>query len=137
MTRLLHITTVPHTLHFLVGQIGFMRDQGMDVEVVSSVDDKLEFFVEREPVTHHAVEMSRSISPLRDIRSLRNLVRLFRDRSPEIVHAHTPKAGMLGMIAGWWVGTPVHIYHIHGLRFATLKGWKKSLLIACERLATF
>jgi glycosyltransferase involved in cell wall biosynthesis len=135
MPRLLHITTVPHTLHFLVGQIGFMQSQGFEVEVASSADEKLDIFLEREPVTHHAVEMSRALSPLRDLQSLRQLVRLLRERQPDIVHAHTPKAGMLSMIAAWITNVPVRIYHVHGLRFATLTGWKRALLISCEKLA--
>ena len=135
MPRLIHVTTVPHTLHFLIGQIGFMKSSGLEVETVSSVDAKLDVFLERETVTHHAVEMSRSISPLHDLRSLWELTRLLLDRRPDIVHSHTPKAGMLAMVAAWMSGVPVRIYHVHGLRFATLTGWKRKLIIACEKLA--
>src|SRR5208283_5060772 len=47
---------------------------------------------------------------------------------PRIVHAHTPKGGLLGIIAAFLAGVPVRIYHIHGLPFVTAGGAKRSLL---------
>ncbi len=75
------------------------------------------------------------LSPLRDLVATFRLWRLFCREQPTIVHAHTPKAGLLGMLAAFLAGVPVRIYHVHGLRFATLKGWKRQLVIRCERVA--
>ena len=36
MIRLLHITTVPMSLRFLRGQIGYMQAHGIEVDVLSS-----------------------------------------------------------------------------------------------------
>ncbi len=135
MLKLMHITTVPHTLHFLIGQIGFMRRSGIDVQAVSSVDDKLDFFLSHEPIRHHEVTMERALSPFRDVVAMTRLWRLFRRERPTIVHAHTPKAGLLGMLAAFCAGVPVRVYHVHGLRFATLTGWKRQLVVCCERVA--
>ena len=138
MPKLFHVTTVTHTLHFLIGQIGFMQQSGMEVHAVSSVDptgdEKLDFFKQHEDVTHHAVEISRSLTPIRDLISVWSLFQLFKKHQPEIVHAHTPKAGLVAILASFLAGVPVRVYHIHGLRFSTLTGWKRALVIACEKL---
>jgi glycosyltransferase involved in cell wall biosynthesis len=39
------------------------------------------------------------------------------------------------MSAAWLAGVPVRVYHLHGLRFLTLRGPRRLLLIAAERLA--
>ncbi|WP_290454405.1 glycosyltransferase, partial [Muribaculum intestinale] len=39
------------------------------------------------------VPMERHISPLRDLRSLWRLIKVFRRERPDIVHSMTPKAG--------------------------------------------
>ena len=45
------------------------------------------------------VEMQRHISPLKDIKSLIKLVKVFRKEKPYMVHSMTPKAGLLCMMA--------------------------------------
>lgn len=138
MPKLFHVTTVAHTLHFLIGQIGFMQQSGMDVHTVSSVDptgdEKLEFFRQHETVPHHSVETSRSLTPIRDLISVWSLFQLFKKHQPDIVHAHTPKAGLVAILASFLARVPVRVYHIHGLRFSTMSGWKRLLVIACEKL---
>ncbi len=135
MPKLIHVTTVPHTLHFLIGQISHMKQAGIEVEAISSVDAKLDIFLQQERVPHHEVTMERSLSPLRDLVACYKLWQIFRSRHPDMVHAHTPKAGLLAMLAAFFARVPIRIYHIHGLRCATLSGWKRQLVVACERLA--
>ena len=135
LPKLIHVTTVPHTLHFLIGQISFMRQAGFDVQTVSRTDEKLDFFLQHESVVHHAVPLARTLNPWRDLVCCHQLWRIFRQEKPTIVHAHTPKAGLLAMLAATLAGVPVRVYHIHGLRFATLRGWRRQLVIHCEKWA--
>jgi glycosyltransferase involved in cell wall biosynthesis len=132
-TTLVHITTVPQSLWFFTGQITFMKAHGFSVTCLSSPGPKLGQFSKLEDVPVHAVAMPRRISPLRDLSALARLCRTVRRIQPQIVHAHTPKGGLLGMISSWLVGVPVRIYHIHGLPFVTQQGWKRQLLIWAER----
>ncbi len=135
MPRLIHVTTVPLSLRFLAGQVGFMKARGYDVHVVSSPGPLLTAFGEAEGVPVHAVPMSRRIDPAGDLRSLARLVALFRDLRPDIVHAHTPKGGLLGMMAAAGARVPARIYHMRGLPLATATGTKRALLAATERVA--
>ncbi len=131
--RLLHITTVPQSLFFLRGQPGFMRAHGLKVLAVSSPGPELEQFANEEAVEVHAFEMRRAISPLHDLGAIARLVKLLRRLRPDIVHAHTPKGGLVGMTAAALARVPVRIYHMHGLPMVTNRGVRRALLWSAER----
>jgi glycosyltransferase involved in cell wall biosynthesis len=131
----LHLTTVPETLGFLVGQLRYLSSHGFEVHVASSPGEGLGVFARAEGVRAYAVPMARSITPLRDLGALWRLVKQLRVIRPAIVHAHTPKAGLLGTLAAWLARVPVRIYHVHGLRYVTTTGLRRALLQATERIA--
>lgn len=135
MTKLVHVTTVPETLGFFVGQVQYMTAHGFQVHALSSPGPALQAFGVAQGVAVHGVEMPRRISPLHDLGALREVRSAFRALRPEIVHAHTPKAGLLGMIGAWMAGVPLRIYHIHGLPFTTATGRRRELLRNTERVA--
>ena len=132
MRRLVHITTVAHSLGFLRGQPALLREAGIDVQAITSPGPRVEAFANELEIPVHTVEMPRRITPGRDLLALRRLVELLHELQPDIVHAHTPKAGLLGMISATLAAAPVRIYHLRGLPFETAKGWKRSLLITTE-----
>ena len=131
--RLLHVTTVPQALFFLRGQPGFMRAHGLEVHAVSSPGPELDQFARDESVEVHAVEMRRAISPVHDLGAITGLIRLLRRLKPDIVHAHTPKGGLLGMAAAALAGVPVRIYHLHCLPMVTSRGVRRALLRIADR----
>lgn len=138
--RLVHVMTVAKSLGFLRGQIGFMKERGVEVSAIASPDDGLEAFGRLEGIRTYAVEMPRRITPVRDVVALVRLWRRLRRLRPDIVHAHTPKGGLLGTVAAALAGVRVRIYHVHGLPLLTAKGYRKRLLrwseIAACRFAT-
>lgn len=135
MVRLVHITTVPDSLDFFTGQIGYMKAQGLDVQAITSPGELLGVHAAREAIPVHAVAMARRVTPLRDLGSVARLWRLLRRLRPAIVHAHTPKGGLLGMVSAWLAGVPVRVYHLHGLPLTTAAGLKRFLLRASEKTA--
>ncbi len=74
------------------------------------------------------LDITRSISPLRDLLSLFALLRLFRDQRYDIVHSLTPKAGLLAMMAAWLVGIPMRIHTFTGQVWATRSGAMRWML---------
>ncbi len=67
-------------------------------------------------------EMRREIHPLRDLAAYRRLHQLLAELSPEIVHTHSSKAGILARRAAWRVrsaatGLPRIVHTVHGLPF--------------------
>jgi glycosyltransferase involved in cell wall biosynthesis len=66
----------------------------------------------------HIPELGREISGMRDIGSLRAVMRVLRRERPHVVHTHAAKAGAIGRVAAALCRVPVvvHTYHGHVLR---------------------
>ncbi len=135
MPKLIRITTSPLSLQSLLpNQMKYMNENGLDVLMVSSTGKEWPGLIKSEGCRHQVVPMAREIAPFKDLRSLWKLYRLFRKEKPEIVHSHTPKAGLLAMLAAKMAGVKIRIHTVAGLRFMTTKGWKKRLLMLMEKL---
>jgi glycosyltransferase involved in cell wall biosynthesis len=78
--------------------------------------------------------MTRKITPLQDIKCLFRLISIFRKEKPDIVHTHTPKAGLLGMLAARFCGVKTRIHTVAGLPMMVEKGPKYQLLKFIEKL---
>ena len=138
MIKIIRTSTVPQSLNcFCRGLFLALRKDGYEVVVVSSPGEELNEIAEREQVKTWAVQMERSISPLKDLRSLCGLIRVFRRERPRMVHSITPKAGLLSMIAAWCTGVPVRLHTFTGLVFPTSTGYKRTLLKQTDRLTCF
>jgi glycosyltransferase involved in cell wall biosynthesis len=133
--RLVHVTTVPVSLNFMRGQVGYMMRRGFAISAISSPGEELALFAQREHAPVYAVPMPRRITPFRDLRAVWAVYRALRRVRPHIVHAHTPKGGLLGTTGAWLARTPVRIYHIRGLPFMTASGARRVLLRWTERVS--
>jgi len=60
-------------------------------------------------------ELGRSLSPVRDLRTMAKLVPILRRQRPHIVETHTAKAGFVGRLAARLAGVPIvlHVFHGH------------------------
>lgn len=134
---IVHITTIPQSLCiFFNGQFRYMQNSGFDVMAISSPGKWLDIFAKREQhIQVFGLKITRKITPIQDLLTLYRLCRLLHRIKPDIVHAHTPKAGLLGTMAAWLVRVPIRIYHIHGLPFMTESGMKKRILMTTEIVA--
>ncbi len=72
--------------------------------------------------------LDNALSPLRALAALRQLLQALRAAAPDLIHAHSAKAGALGRLAGWLLGIPV-VYTVHGFAF-------KAAAPARQRLAS-
>jgi len=81
-------------------------------------------------------ELVRPVHPLKDFIALRKLEKILREQSPDIVHTHSGKAGILGRLAAKRAGVPVIIHHIHGPSFGNFQGAAANFIFtAAERYA--
>lgn len=132
--RILRITTVPISLKLLLkGQLTFFQEQGFEILAVSAAGKEVDYLKEN-GIPHEAVPMTRTISLLQDLRCLWKLIRLISSFKPDIVHTHTPKAGLLGMIASWVCNVPIRLHTVAGLPLMETKGIKRNLLNITERI---
>lgn len=135
MPKLLRITTVPVSLHSLIrGQMRFMKEQGFTVWMASADGEGLDSLQEREGCPHYVLPLTRKITPFRDLQALWSTYRLIRRLRPDIVHTHTPKAGLIGMLAAWLARIPVRLHTVAGLPLMERQGQMQKLLIWIERL---
>jgi len=133
--KLIRITTVPQSLRGLLrGQLKFMSQNGYEVLGVSSPGDALQDVAQNEGVRTVAIVMTRTISPLKDLQALFRLIQLFRKEKPQIVHTHTPKAGLLGMMAAKIAGVPHRLHTVAGMPLTVATGNKRKLLNTIEKL---
>ena len=112
-----------------------MRQRGFEVRALSSPGPLLDSFSRSQKVRVAAVPLRRSIAPLHDLAAIWRVRRHLAEVRPDIVDAHTPKGGLVGMIASWLARVPVRIYHVHGLAFVTATGWKRAVMRLCERVS--
>jgi glycosyltransferase involved in cell wall biosynthesis len=132
--RIVVLTTVPQTMAaFFPRQLRMLAEEGMEVHAVSSPGEGLDRLGRECGIATHGVEMERQPNPRRDVVSLWRLIQLMRQLRPQIVHAHTPKAGLLGMAAAKAAGVPVRLYTVHGLPLATRTGMLRKVLEMAER----
>ena len=112
-----------------------MRDRGFDVTALASPGEALTRFSAELGLPVAAVEMPRRVSPIRDLWAIWRIVSLLREVRPSIVHAHTPKGGLLGMIASYLVRVPIRVYHLRGLPLMSATGMRRILLRGTEMVS--
>ncbi|MAN86526.1 MAG: glycosyltransferase family 1 protein [Algoriphagus sp.] len=134
MPKLIRITTVPLSLNLLLsGQMKYMKDKGWEVIAVSSDGKEIPQVEKREGVKHITIPFTRKITPFQDLKCVWKLYQLFRTEKPDIVHTHTPKAGLLGMIAANLAGVKIRIHTLAGIPAMAAEGQKKGLLESAEK----
>jgi glycosyltransferase involved in cell wall biosynthesis len=80
-------------------------------------------------------ELAQPINVLKDFRALLAIMRVVREVAPDIIHAHTSKAGLLARFAARLTGTPV-VFTAHTWSFADGLPWLQRLIaVPLERLA--
>lgn len=135
MKKLIRITTVPLSLKVLLkGQLRFMASNGFDVKGVSSEGEELKEVHENEGIAVEAITMSRKITPFQDLKSLWEMWNFLRKEKPQIVHTHTPKAGIIGMLAARLAGVPHRLHTVAGLPLMEATGTKRKILNFVEKL---
>lgn len=135
MKKLIRITTVPISLKTLLkGQHHFMSENGFEVIGVSSAGVELKDVAKNEHIRTISVEMSRKISPIKDLQALLRFYRVCKIEKPDIVHSHTPKAGIVGMLGSKLAGVPIRLHTVAGLPLMEAKGIKRHILNWVEKL---
>ena len=131
-TKLVRITTVPISLYKLLsGQLKFMNNY-FEVTAISSPGWELEKVANNEGIETISVSIARKPSILKDMISLFKLRNELKKISPQIVHTHTPKAGLLGMTAAFVNQVPIRLHTVAGLPWIEYKGIKKFIFICIE-----
>jgi glycosyltransferase involved in cell wall biosynthesis len=134
--RVAHVTTVDLSLRYLLlNQLQRIQSEGYEVFGISADGPDVPV-VEAAGIRHFAVPMTRRITPITDLRCLWELFRIMRRERFDVVHTHTPKAGLLGQLAARLAGVPIVANTLHGFYFHDdTKPWLRRFYIWMERVA--
>ncbi len=115
--KVCQLCAVDFTLRtFLLPLIDGMRGCGWDVTSVCS-DGPHIAELRAAGYQIETVPIARSMNPVLAAQTLPALVRLFRRRRFDVLHAHTPVAALLGRVAARIAGIPLVVYTAHGFYF--------------------
>jgi glycosyltransferase involved in cell wall biosynthesis len=132
--KIIRVTTIPISLGGLLqGQSKFMN-QYYEVIGVSADPEKLRLVGEQEGIRVVPIELTRKITPIKDLVALIKLWRVLKEEKPFIVHTHTPKAGTIGMMAARLARVPHRLHTIAGLPLVESTGLKRLLLNTVEKI---
>lgn len=114
--RIAHLTTVDLSLWALLGtELRVDVESGAEVYGISAPGPHVPR-VEALGVTHVPIPaFTRAWSPRDDVRAAVQLWRVLRSLDLDVLHTHTPKAGVLGRVLGRAAGIPIVVHTTHGL----------------------
>ena len=132
--KLFRITTVPMSLKYLLqGQMAFMSKNGFNVTMISSDGHEVNDVIENEKCDYFIITLTRKITPMRDLIATFRLYQFLRREKPDIIHTHTPKAGVVGMLASYIARVPIRLHTVAGLPLIEAKGIKRFILNFVEK----
>lgn len=120
----------------LEGQLAFMKAH-FEVVAVSAEKEKLEAYGKKEGVRVFSLKLTRKITPIQDIVAVFKLYKFLIKEKPAIVHTHTPKAGIVGMMAAWLADVPNRLHTVAGLPLMEASGFKRKVLNFVEKLTYY
>jgi glycosyltransferase involved in cell wall biosynthesis len=132
--KILQVCAVDFTAYHLLRPLGIaLRDSGYEVSFCCSPGEGLDA-LEREGFAVFRVPVSRSYNLFAHAVSLLKLFRLMRREKFDIVHTHTPVAGLLGRVAARLARVPHIVYTAHGFYFhEDMRGPVRSVMRSIER----
>lgn len=132
--KIIRVTTVSGSLWILLkGQLRFMN-QFYHIIGVAGAKDNMAKVRQNEGIDTIDLEMTREITPGKDLSSLYQLYKILKREKPFIVHTHTPKAGIVGMMAAKMAGVKHRLHTVAGLPLVEATGSKRKMLNAVERI---
>ncbi len=135
MYKICQLCAVDFTAYHLLRPLGVaLRNEGFDVSFCSTDGAGLEKLAS-EGFRVFPVEIKRNYNLVSHMGSFLKLLTLFRREKFDVVHAHTPVAGLLGRIAARMAGIPIVVYTAHGFYFhENMHGFVRKVFVGLEKL---
>ncbi len=130
--KIIRVTTKPVAFNILLkGQLKFIN-KFHNVIAISSFRKDLNNLQNQEGIKTISLDMTRNISPIKDLVSLIKMVKILKKECPDVVHSHTPKAGFISMLASAYCKIPHRLHTVGGLPLMETTGFKKKILLFVE-----
>lgn len=133
MATLAHVLTSDDFLRFVDRILCGLAERGHDVHILTGCGPRARVLGAMPRITCHHVPMTRSITPWEDALCLVSMCKNIARIRPDVVHAHNPKGGLVGLCAARLCGVQNRLYSVHGLPYVTARGPRRMALLAAER----
>jgi len=135
MPKIVHVINTYFAATYFVGeQFRYFGSRGYEMHLICPASPYIDEYRSKMGFSFFPVTITRRYSPLCDLVALMKICNYLRKTGPDVIVGHTPKGGMLAMLAGRITGVKTRIYFRHGLPFETAKGLSRRILIATERI---
>lgn len=135
--NILHVVNISFVIPYFLGkQLNWFSERGNKEYIVCSDSEELKKFSEEYSFEYRAIDVLRKISITQDLKAVWKTAKYIRDTNVSVVTGHTPKGGLIAMLAAYITRVPVRIYFRHGLVYETSHGMKRSLLVNIDRFAS-
>lgn len=131
--KIIRAVTVDVSLDFVEPMLPYLKKK-YEVQLLSSPGEQMDCICRKHDIKGHQVYMFRRMSPIKDFKSLLEIIRIFRREKPYMVHSMTPKAGLLCMLAAWLTRVPRRVHTFTGLVWPTATGMARRILKATDWL---
>lgn len=137
MKRICILTTVSSSIdNWIKPFLEEYRKSNIDVTIVCNMSKEYEAELKRQYGYIHTVSLPfpRGSALMGSLRSIFQLLRLFRKQKFDMIQYSTPNASMYASVAGWLAGIPVRLYCQWGMVYVTRKGLSRFFLEIIERM---
>lgn len=132
LTRMLRGGSEENTLHSCRTQ----GDDGHQVFLIhgDEFDPKVVARAEGLATVIRVDSLVHPISPVNDVKAVRDIAALFRELKPDIVHTHQSKAGILGRVAARLANVPIIVHGVHILPFVNVGKAQTMIYVGAEKI---
>lgn len=127
MKKILYITTLSSTINaFLIPHINMLREKGYQVDCACSINQDIKINELDKDVNIYEIPLNRNPIHPSNVKALKRLIKLQSENEYDIVHVHTPTAGVYGRLLKVKFPKLKTIYTVHGFHFydgAPMQNW--------------
>ena len=135
MSNILHVVNISFVIPYFLGkQLNYFVEKGYQEYIVCSPSHELDELAAKYSFEYKEVVVLRKVSIWQDLRAVSSTIKYIKEKHIDIVIGHTPKGGLIAMLASYIAGVPKRIYFRHGLVYETSHGLKRWLLIVIDKL---
>ena len=109
--------------------VTLLTGQEQNEEILSKIDNKVRLVVVKDLIN--------KINPIKDLLALFQIKKIIKQISPDVVHTHNSKAGVIGRFAAWLSRTKLIIHTIHTLPFISANFFTKTVYLVLEKITSF
>lgn len=135
MSNILHVVNISFVIPYFLGkQLNYFVEKGYQEYIVCSPSHELDELAAKYSFEYKEIVVLRKVSIWQDLRAVSSTIKYIKEKHIDIVIGHTPKGGLIAMLASYIAGVPKRIYFRHGLVYETSHGLKRWLLIVIDKL---